>query len=157
MVTSPHEASHRIFQEQPELLRPVFRILGVPLPERPSVEVITPDVTETRPLERRIDTLLCINEPDGDGFLLAIEAQRRRDPDKAASWGYYLSYLHSKYRIPALLLVVCQDKTTSDWAKGPKHWSLPWGRPGTGRRSTTTGNWLTRAWEKSRPGLLGGT
>ncbi|WAL96715.1 hypothetical protein [Streptomyces sp. Je 1-369] len=119
MVTSQHEASHRIFQEQPELLRPVFRILGVPLPERPSVEVITPDVTETRLLERRIDTLLRINEPDGDGFLLAIEDQRRRDPDKAASWGYYLSYLHSKYSIPALLLVVCQDKTTSDWAKGP--------------------------------------
>ncbi|MFE0133733.1 hypothetical protein ACFWY6_19515 [Streptomyces sp. NPDC059037] len=119
MVTSQHEVSHRIFQQQPELLTPVFRILGVPLPEKPSVEVITPDVTETRPLERWIDTLLRISAPDGSAFLLAIEAQMRRDPDKAASWGYYLSYLHSKYNIPALLLVVCQDKATSAWAMGP--------------------------------------
>ncbi|MFG2652831.1 hypothetical protein [Streptomyces sp. NPDC048436] len=119
MVTSQHEASHRIFQERPELLTPVFRILGVPLPERPSVEVLSPDVTEIRPLERRIDTVLRISAPNGSAFLLAIEAQGRRDPEKAASWGYYLSYLYSKYNIPALLLVVCQDKATSVWAAGP--------------------------------------
>jgi hypothetical protein len=44
MVTSPHEASHRIFQEQPDLLAPVFRILDVPLPEKATVEVLTPEL-----------------------------------------------------------------------------------------------------------------
>ncbi|WP_423595779.1 hypothetical protein [Streptomyces sp. G5(2025)] len=33
MVTSRHEASHRIFQERPEILGPVFGLLGV-RPER---------------------------------------------------------------------------------------------------------------------------
>ncbi|MFF1380666.1 hypothetical protein [Streptomyces sp. NPDC058308] len=121
MVTSQHEASHRIFQERPELLEPVFRILGVALPERPTVEVITTDVTETRPIERRIDTLLRVSEPNGRAFLLVIEAQQRRDPEKALSWGYYLSYLP------------------------------PWDWPATGRRSITTGNYWTRAWGTPRP------
>ncbi|MFG2182954.1 hypothetical protein ACGFLS_30125 [Streptomyces abikoensis] len=120
MVTSHHEAAHRIFQDRPELLAPVFRILGVPLPEKSSVEVLTADVTEIRPLERRVDSVLRIEPPDDSGgFVLAIEAQGRRDPDKAVSWAYYLSYLKSKYGCPALLLVVCQDKTTANWAAGP--------------------------------------
>ncbi|MEU1781530.1 hypothetical protein ABZ545_18840 [Streptomyces abikoensis] len=100
----------------------MFRILGVPLPEKAAVEVLTADVTEIRPLERRVDSVLRIGPPGGSGgFVLAIEAQGRRDPDKAISWAYYLSYLKSKYGCPALLLVVCQDKTTANWAAGPFH------------------------------------
>ncbi|MFI2072656.1 hypothetical protein [Streptomyces triculaminicus] len=120
MVTSHHEAAHRIFQDRPELLAPVFRILDVPLPEKASVEVLSADVTEIRPLERRVDSVLRIKPPDdSSGFLLAIEAQGRRDPDKAVSWAYYLSFLKAKYACPALLLVVCHDTATADWAAGP--------------------------------------
>ncbi|MEU3751789.1 hypothetical protein AB0H17_03325 [Streptomyces olivoreticuli] len=122
MVTSRHEASHRIFQERPELLAPVFRLLGVPLPAKAAVEVLTADVTEIRPLERRVDSVLRIapeEGSDGGGFLLAIEAQGRRDQAKAVSWAYYMSYLKAKYACPVLLLVVCHDKATADWAAGP--------------------------------------
>ncbi|MFI9718963.1 hypothetical protein ACIHFE_04795 [Streptomyces sp. NPDC052396] len=119
MVSSRHEASHRIFQERPELLKPIFQILGVPYPAKADVEVLTPDVTEIRPLERRVDSVLRIKPPDGKWFLLAIEAQGRRDKDKAVNWAYYLSFLAAKYQRPALLLVVCQDKATATWAAGP--------------------------------------
>ncbi|WP_432049062.1 hypothetical protein [Streptomyces asiaticus] len=119
MVSSRHEAAHRIFQERPELLAPVFRILDVPLPKEAAVEVLTPDATEIRPLERRVDSVLRVDPPDGGGFLLAIEAQGRPDPDKAVSWAYYLAFLKAKHKRPALLLVVCQDKSTADWAAGP--------------------------------------
>ncbi|WP_329618541.1 hypothetical protein [Streptomyces sp. S465] len=97
MVSSRHEAAHRIFQERPELLAPVFRILDVPLPEEAAVEVLTPDATEIRPLERRVDSVLRVDPPAGGGFLLAIEAQGRRDPGKAVSWAYYLSFLAAKH------------------------------------------------------------
>ncbi|MFF4738717.1 hypothetical protein ACFY2W_22965 [Streptomyces sp. NPDC001262] len=120
MVTSHHEAAHRIFQDRPELLVPVFRILDVPLPAKASVDVLSADVTEMRPLERRVDSVLRVKPSDGgDGFLLAIEAQGRRDRDKAVSWAYYLSHLKAKYNCPALLLVICPDKATADWAAGP--------------------------------------
>ncbi|MEU5431457.1 hypothetical protein AB0H73_38450 [Streptomyces olivoreticuli] len=122
MVTSRHEASHRIFQERPELLAPVFRLLGVPLPAKAAVEVLTADVTEIRPLERRVDSVLRIkpfDSGDGGGFLLAIEAQGRQDRAKPVSWAYYMSFLKAKYACPVLLLVVCHDKATADWAAGP--------------------------------------
>jgi hypothetical protein len=126
MVTSNHEATHRIFQEHPELVAPVFQLLGVRMPENAVVGAVTPDVTEIHPLERRIDGVFKVDEPDGRGFMLAVETQRRRDKDKAISWAYYLAYLKSKYRRPALLMVLCDNRATANWAKGP----LALGPPG---------------------------
>ncbi|UUU23532.1 hypothetical protein [Streptomyces sp. DSM 40750] len=119
MVTSAHEGLHRIFQERPEILAPVFGVLGLPFPEKATVDALTPDVTETKPLERRVDTVLRIGPSDGDDFLLAIEAQSGRNADKELSWAYYVAHLQSKYRLPVILLVVCQDRATAKWATGP--------------------------------------
>ncbi|MGX2996726.1 hypothetical protein JNUCC64_21050 [Streptomyces sp. JNUCC 64] len=119
MVTTSHEAAHRIFQERPELLVPVFRVLGVPLSDKAVVEALTGDATEIRAVERRVDSVLRVESSDGTRFLLAIEAQHRRDPDKAASWTYYLAFLQAKYDLPVLLLVVCRDRATAKWATGP--------------------------------------
>lgn len=122
MVTSRHETAHRIFQERPALLVPTFRLLGVSLPEDSLVEVLTPDATELKPIERRMDTVLRLNPRDGGTpTMLAIEAQSRPDPEKERSWAYYLSFLESKNRCPALLVVLCHDKETAEWAVGPFH------------------------------------
>ncbi|MDJ1134594.1 hypothetical protein [Streptomyces iconiensis] len=122
MVTSRHEAAHRIFQERPALLAPTFRLLGVHLPEESSVEVLTPDATELKPIERRLDSVLRLTPCDGGTpTMLAIEAQGRPDGDKAASWAYYLAFLKAKNKCPALLVIVCQDKETAEWAMGPFH------------------------------------
>ncbi|MFE9448875.1 hypothetical protein [Streptomyces sp. NPDC006739] len=119
MVTSTHEASHRIFQDRPELLTPVFDLLGVPMSAKASVSVLSVDVTEIQPLERRVDTVLRVEPSDGDAFLLAIETQGRRDNRKATSWSYYVGYLHEKFCLPVLLLVTCTDRRTARWATGP--------------------------------------
>ncbi|MFF1677507.1 hypothetical protein [Streptomyces sp. NPDC058256] len=119
MVTSAHEASHRIFQDRPEILAPVFAVLGIPLPEKMTVDALISDVTEIRPLERRVDTVVRIAPSDGEAFVLAVEAQQRRDAAKESSWAYYVAYLQAKYELPVLLLVVCQDRATAKWATGP--------------------------------------
>ncbi|MFD6249976.1 hypothetical protein [Streptomyces roseolus] len=111
MVTSSREASHRIFQDRPELLSPVFRVLGLRLPPKAAVEVLTPSP--------RVDSVLRISPSEGPGFLLAVEARGRRDPERASSWTYYLARLGAEYGLPALLLVVCQDRATARWAAGP--------------------------------------
>jgi hypothetical protein len=119
MVTSIHEVSYRIFQEHPEVLAPVFEALGLPPPAKASVKALTPDVTEIRPLERRVDTVLRVDPSEGDGFLIAVEAQTKRSSDKEMNWGYYVAYLCAKFGIPVLLVTVCRSRSTARWAAGP--------------------------------------
>ncbi|WP_406496427.1 hypothetical protein OG936_20185 [Streptomyces sp. NBC_00846] len=119
MVSSSHEAMHRIFQEYPGLFSRVSEVLGVEIGPPASATVMPTDLTENRPLERRVDTLLRIDMEDDRSYLLAIEAQGKKDPDKPASWMYYLSYLQAKYKLPPMLLVVCQDRATAEWATRP--------------------------------------
>lgn len=120
MVSSSHEAMHRIFQEAPGVFTRTFRALGLPFDDPVAVSLLPTDLTETRPLERRVDTLLRFDTAHPDAsFLLAVEAQSKRDPGKPASWAYYLAHLYAKYGLPPVLLVVCQDKNTAIWAAGP--------------------------------------
>ncbi|MFB6954629.1 hypothetical protein ACWGLO_15885 [Streptomyces niveus] len=128
MVSSPHEAMHRIFQEYPGLFSRVSEVLGVAFSPPTSVAVLPTDLTESRPVERRVDTLLRLDTEHEEPLLLAVESQGKKDPDKPASWTYYLSYLYAKYKTPPVLLVVCQDRATAEWAArpvhiGPKQWA----------------------------------
>ncbi|MGA5809509.1 hypothetical protein ACPC39_25540 [Streptomyces cellulosae] len=117
MVSPPHEAMHRIFQHDPGLFSRVSRYLGVDIPRPTKAAVLPTDLTETRPVERRVDTLLRFETEAEGPFLLAIESQGKRDVEKPASWAYYTAYLWTKYRLPTALLVVCQDHATAAWAQ----------------------------------------
>ncbi|MEU9460261.1 hypothetical protein [Streptomyces sp. NPDC048312] len=88
MVSSPHEAMHRIFQEYPGLFSRVSEVLGVDIPPPTSATTLPTDLTEARPVERRVDTLLRIETEHDGPFVLAIEAQGKKDPRKTASWPY---------------------------------------------------------------------
>lgn len=119
VVSSSHEALHRIFHHDSEMLSKTFRTLGLALPTPDTVSVVSGDVTEIRPLERRIDTLLRCETVDGEAYLVLVEAQRSCDDDKTYSWMYYIAYLADRYKLPVLLLVVCQDKRVARWASQP--------------------------------------
>ncbi|MEF9904675.1 hypothetical protein [Streptomyces sp. P9-A2] len=119
MVSSSHEAMHRIFQHDPGLFSRVSRFLGVDVPTPVKASILPTDLTEANPVERRVDTLLRLETAEQGAFLLAVEAQGNRKPDKPASWAYYVSYLWTKYRLPTALLVVCQDHATARWAQQP--------------------------------------
>ncbi len=118
---------HRIFQEDPGLFVRAVKGVGVTFADPVAAVPFPTDLTENRPVERRVDTLLRLETGDGARFLLAVESQGKPDSDKPASWAYYLSHLHAKYRLPPLLLVVCADRRTADWASrhvdiGPVQW-----------------------------------
>jgi hypothetical protein len=38
---------------------------------------------------------------------------------KPGAWSYYAAYLHEKHQLPVVLLVVCQDRSTANWAGQP--------------------------------------
>jgi hypothetical protein len=145
MVSSPHEAMHRIFQQYPGLFSGVSEVLGIDFPPPTSVTVLPNDLTEASPVERRVDTLLRLDAEDGEPLLLAVEAQGGKDPDKPASWAYYASYLLTKYRLQPLLMVVCQDRATAKWAArevnfGPRQWPLLTLRPARRRTAQHAGD-----------------
>ncbi|MER6151541.1 hypothetical protein OHB56_20760 [Streptomyces sp. NBC_01635] len=127
MVTSTHEVSHRLLQEHPEALAPVFEALRLPPPVKQDFGELSPDTTEIRPLERRVDTVLKFEPDMGESFLLAVESQTKKDPDKARSWSYYVAYLSAKFDMPVLLVIVCRDRATAAWAMGPFECAVgPW-------------------------------
>ncbi len=119
MVSPPHEAMHRIFQHDPNLFGRLSVVLGFSLPTPVEVTVMPTDLTETNPVERRVDTVLRLKSADGSSYLLAIEAQRKKVSSKPASWAYYTSYLWTTYGLPTALMVVCQDHATAKWAQQP--------------------------------------
>ncbi|PXX69046.1 hypothetical protein DFR70_102732 [Nocardia tenerifensis] len=124
MVSSQHEAMHRIFQHDPGMFARAFRALHVPLDDPLEVALLPNDLTEIRPLERRVDTLLRFTTVAGR-FLLLVEAQGDDHPDKPSAWAYYLAHAHAKYRLPVLLLVVCHDRATALWASRPMEFGRP--------------------------------
>ncbi|MFE4668434.1 hypothetical protein ACFRI7_04595 [Streptomyces sp. NPDC056716] len=93
--------------------------MDIELPEKTTVEAIVSDATETKPLARYVDTVLRVSGADGEAFILAVEAQEKRNSKKESSWPYYVAYLQSRYELPVLLLVVCRDRATAKWAAGP--------------------------------------
>ncbi|NEB11456.1 hypothetical protein G3I32_21865 [Streptomyces coelicoflavus] len=119
MVKATHEASHRLFHDHPEALAPVFEALGLPPPSKGDFDELSPDATEIRPMERRVDTVLRFAPDMGENFVLALESQTKKDPDKARSWAYYVAYLCAKYDLPVVLVAVCRDRATAQWATGP--------------------------------------
>ncbi|MDX3454360.1 hypothetical protein PV396_20840 [Streptomyces sp. ME02-8801-2C] len=119
MVSAPHEAMHRIFQHDPRLFSRLSDVLGFSLPTPVEVTVMPTDLTETEPVERRVDTLLRLKSAEHGSYLLAIESQRTKNPAKPASWAYYTSYLWTTYKLPTALMVVCQDHAVAKWAQQP--------------------------------------
>ncbi|MEC3915615.1 hypothetical protein [Nocardia sp. CDC160] len=124
MVSARHEAMHRIFQHDPAMFARAFRALALPFPDPTEVTVLTTDLTEHRPLERRVDTLLRIATGQGE-FLLIVEAQGHSDAGKPSAWTYYIAHLSAKYDLPVILLVVCHDRATARWASSLPDVGLP--------------------------------
>ncbi|MEV4867368.1 hypothetical protein [Streptomyces ossamyceticus] len=121
MVSSSHEALHRIFQKDPALLtRTLQTVLHVPFPEPREFAAMNVDLTEIEPVERRVDTLLRAETDEGT-YLLVVESQGKKDEDKRRSWPYYLSYLYAKYRCDPVLIVITQSAATARWAGEPIH------------------------------------
>ncbi|OIK24255.1 hypothetical protein [Streptomyces malaysiense] len=120
MVSSPQDTMHQIFRKEPDLLARLLPRAGIAFREYDSIEALDTDLTEIRLSERRVDSLFRVRTVgDEGGFLPAVDSQGRPDPDKRNNWTYYLAYMYAKYRLPPVLLVVCQDRTTASWAAEP--------------------------------------
>jgi hypothetical protein len=129
-VSPEHEALHRIFQHDPALFaRAVTRTLDIEMTEPRRMSELNVDLTETRPIERRADSVLraelMIENPEGD-YILIIESQTDPEDTRRRSWPYYITFVQNKYDCDVVLLVVCSKAATARWAREP----IRVGRPG---------------------------
>jgi hypothetical protein len=65
------------------------------------VSVISPDLTETKPIERRTDTVLMADTPAGN-HLIIIDAQTKPEESKLHAWPYYAVLQVLEARGPAV-------------------------------------------------------
>jgi hypothetical protein len=123
VVTPEHEALHRIFQKDPELFaRAMEKILGVPVPVPDEVTILNTDLTETRPVERRVDSVLLAEilvQTGADRYIVVIEYQTDESEERRRRWPYAIAFLHDKYDCPVIVLVVCSKPGTARWAREP--------------------------------------
>jgi hypothetical protein len=127
--TSQHEALHRIFlQDEALFARAAAHILGIVVQEPQQVTVLSNDLTNIKPIERRPDSVLMaewlIDDPAGR-YILIVESQTEPEEAKLRRCPYYIAYLHDKYECPVVLLVVCSKKRTASWARQPIVIGLP--------------------------------
>ncbi|MFC9977904.1 hypothetical protein ACFVH6_44060 [Spirillospora sp. NPDC127200] len=119
MVGTLHEVRHRLFQADPDLAsRTLCRVFGRERLTACSATPINVDATEHRPLERRMDTVLLLEEPERRRIVI-VESQTKQDGKKRRSWPYYIAYLHELHGCPITLIVVCSDTATARWARSP--------------------------------------
>jgi hypothetical protein len=129
-VTPEHEALHRIFAEGEGVFASAMsRVLNIKMPMPASVEPLSVDFTEFRPVvERRSDTVLRVSFSPGsplDEYILIVESQTEEDATRRTSWPYYVAYVQTKYKLPVVLLVVCSKAATARWAREPITIGLP--------------------------------
>jgi hypothetical protein len=122
-VSPEHEALHRIFQHDPALFaRAVARVLDIKMTEPCRMSELNVDLTETRPIERRADSVLraefMIEDTEGD-YILIIESQTDPENTRRKSWPYYITFVQNKYDCDVVLLVVCSKAATAKWAREP--------------------------------------
>ncbi len=90
--------------------------------------MLSTDLTETAPLERRADSVLqaefLVEDLTGK-YILVIESQTDEHKDRLRRWPHFIAHLHDKYDCPVLLAVVCSKRPTARWARKPIEIGLP--------------------------------
>jgi hypothetical protein len=129
--TAEHEALHRVFREDEVLfahaMSRVFNIEVSP-PGPGGVTVLSTDLTETEPMERRPDSVLQVEflvEDAAGKYILVLESQTEPDEERRRRWPHFVAHLHDKYDCPVVLAVVCSKRYTASWAREPIRIGLP--------------------------------
>lgn len=129
--TAEHEALHRVFQRDEALFaRAMARVFNIQVPEPApdSVKLLSIDLTETDPLERRPDSILQVEflvEDQAEKYILVIESQTEPKDERRRRWPHFIAHLYDKYDCPVILAVVCSKGYTARWAREPIEIGLP--------------------------------
>ncbi len=118
MPSALHEILVQLFRERPSLaIDFVAGQLGLPLPVKAGVEILSGEIEQTSAPQHRADTVLLFGGPAREGRLgIVLEVQLTIDSAKRFAWPVYLAGIRAKLRCPVVLVVVTPDRTVRKWA-----------------------------------------
>lgn len=119
MPSISHEALVALFRNRPELAPELLRdSLHVEVPEYAEIRVEDGNLTQLKPTEFTADLVLLLR--NGDPVLaIVLEAQLSIDLAKRFSWPVYFTTVRSRFRCPAVLLVIAPREDVAAWAATP--------------------------------------
>ncbi len=115
MPSLDHEVLIELLRSDPSLLRSLLAPLGV---EIASGDAEVCDSTLTAP-ELRADLVVAFGDQQSPDVVLIAEIQLREDADKRYSMPFYAMSARSRYRCPAIVVVIAVDDAVAAWARTP--------------------------------------
>ncbi|WP_437642649.1 hypothetical protein [Sorangium sp. So ce854] len=129
MPSVTHEALVELFKNRPTLAAEMLQdALGQPVPAFTEARVVSSDLTEILPSDRRADVIvvLLVGEQERPAMAIVVEVQLGMDPEKPYSWPVYVTQTRARHRCPTRLLVVAIDAEIARWCARP----IDTGHPG---------------------------
>lgn len=115
-----HEFVIEMFRDHPRLAAEVLAgPMRVMIPEFDKAALSPGELPDVIPTEYRADAVVTLDGGDGPVFAVVVEVQLRADPRKRFSWPAYVATLHARLKCPAMLLIVCPDRTVATWCAQP--------------------------------------
>ena len=115
MPSPEHEVLIELIRSDPSLLRTLLASLGVAIA---GGEAEVCDATLTAP-ELRADLVVAFGNRQSPDVVLIAEIQLSVDADKRYSMPFYAMSARSRYRCPAIVVVIALDEAVAAWARKP--------------------------------------
>jgi hypothetical protein len=113
-VSFLHEAPRLLLEARPSLL---FELLGTPVPEAAQVNMVSADLTQALPAERRADAVVTVVQGETTLAVYVVEVQLAVDPEKHFAWPLYAAAAHARHRCPTRVVVLTPHPEVATWAR----------------------------------------
>lgn len=124
MPSISHEVYTDMVRGRPELAAEVLAVLGIDVPKHIRATTESTDLTDLLPTEYRSDAVIVLHGADRPVLAVIVEVQRRRDKAKLLTWPVYVTTLRRRWNCPAVLLVICDNRSIAQWCAKPIDFGL---------------------------------
>jgi hypothetical protein len=125
MASTDHEVPLELVRNRPDIVRDLFRILRIELPDG-TLDPISGELTELTSGPNFADLAMTVTNEGETELGVVFEVQRSVDEDKPYAWPAYIARLRYQLRRPVRLLVLATTDAVARWARRP----IEMGHPG---------------------------
>src|SRR5690625_3639955 len=125
MPSTEHEMPLEFLRNRPEMEARLLETFGFDVPDHDRAELSAAECPDIQPHDYSADGVVTFTRADVVRMAVVIEVQRREDNRKRYTWPLYVATVRARLECPTVLLVICEDTATAEWAAEP----IPLGNP----------------------------